>query len=61
MVNVSTQLSAKMEAPYGEYSVPPARRRSQGVGPGAASSPQPHGPKAGDGGSRRVLVGFGTM
>lgn len=25
MVNVGTQLSAKMEAPYGEYSVPSAR------------------------------------
>lgn len=28
MVNVSTQLSAKMEAPYGEYSVPIARAAS---------------------------------
>lgn len=46
MVNVSTQLSAKMEAPYGEYSVPIARAAAPaslaGSGAGSGQSPRPH-------------------
>lgn len=49
MVNVSTQLSAKMEAPYGEYSVPIARAAAPPslVGSGAGSGQQPPAPRPG--------------
>ena len=41
MVNVSTQLSAKMEAPYGEYSDPTARAAARLLtGSGAARGQQ---------------------
>lgn len=47
MVNVSTQLSAKMEAPYGEYSVSSARAAAPPslVGSGAGSGQQPPAPR----------------
>lgn len=47
MVNVSTQLSAKMEAPYGEYSVPIARAAGPAslAGSGAGSGQQPPAPR----------------
>jgi len=48
MVNVSTQLSAKMEAPYGEYSVSIARAAAPaslaGSGAGSGQRPRPHVP-----------------
>lgn len=49
MVNVSTQLSAKMEAPYGEYSVPIARAAAPPslVGSRAGSGQQPLAPHPG--------------
>lgn len=49
MVNVSTQLSAKMEAPYGEYSVSIARAAAPAslAGSGAGSGQQPPAPRPG--------------
>lgn len=49
MVNVSTQLSAKMEAPYGEYSVPIARAAAPAslAGSGAGNGQQPPAPHPG--------------